>query len=156
MGAGKSSVAEYISNIYKLRFYDTDVNIEKKQNKSISDIFLEYGETYFRELEKIEILYLSKQNDLIISLGGGAFCNLENIEIIKNSGISIYLKSSANEILNRLTNEEVNKRPLLKDKKSFINLMEKREIFYSKSNITIITQNKTVEEISLEILEKLK
>ena len=155
MGSGKSSVGKEIAKKLVRDFFDTDTNIEKNENKTISQIFNIYGEKYFRDLEKTEIIKLSQRENSVISLGGGAFCNNENIQIINKNGISIYLKTSATEILNRLNKEEISKRPLLKNIENFSELMKKREFFYSKSYLIILTDGKNIEEIAHEVLNKL-
>lgn len=154
MGTGKTSIAKKISEITNFDFYDTDYEIEEKEKRKISEIFEQSGEKYFRDLEKQAIIRLADKNQAVISLGGGAFCNSENIEIIKKSGKSVYLKTSPDQILIRLDDEEIAKRPLLKNKENFYQLLEKREPFYQQADLIILTDGKNIEEIALEVLEK--
>lgn len=154
MGSGKTSIGKKISEISNFQFFDTDIEIEKSENKKISEIFEKHGEKYFRDLEKDQIVKLANKTQAVISLGGGAFCNSENIEIIKKAGKSVYLKTSSDQILKRLNQEEIAKRPLLKNKENFYQLLEKREHFYQQADLIILTDGKNIEEIALEVLEK--
>ena len=83
MASGKSTIGPIVANTLGWEFYDLDKEIEKRERKTIPDIFKENGEKYFRKLE-IEVLKeLSTGNSLIISLGGGALTNQLNRKIIK-------------------------------------------------------------------------
>lgn len=154
MGSGKSSVGQELCNLTRLNLLDTDTEIEKSTGLKISDIFNKFGETYFRELENKLISELSLKNDIIISLGGGAFCNAQNIKNLKKSGTTIYLKTSINEILKRLSPEEIEKRPLLKNIDNLKTLIEKREFYYDQADIIILTDGKNIKDIAKEILIK--
>ena len=72
MGSGKTTLGKILSKELKMRHIDTDKLIENKQKKTISYIFKEKGEKYFRELEEKLILDIPYQQNLIISLGGGS------------------------------------------------------------------------------------
>jgi len=153
MLSGKSSVGELLSKKLYFNFIDTDKLVEKKENKSISDIFKYKGEKYFRDIEyKIlkEIMY-SKNN--VISLGGGTFCSYRNINLIKKIGVSIFLDSDIDEIIKRANVDEIIKRPLFN--KDFISLFYKRRKYYNYANIKIITKEKSIEDICSEIIEKI-
>ena len=103
MGSGKTTVAKELSKLIpEYSLADIDEEIEKSTGKKISDIFLKYGEAHFRNLEKDKIEKISQQQNQIISLGGGAFENEENRTIILNSSITIYLKTSPQEIFSRV------------------------------------------------------
>ena len=157
MGCGKTTVARELAALlpdYKL--VDIDEEIEKSTGKKISEIFLKYGEAHFRMLESQKIkTFLSGENQ-IISVGGGAFENLENREIILNNAMVIYLKTSPETIYSRIKDEF--HRPLLKNNsiERIKELLVKREPNYLKSNIIITTDNKTPNETAQEILEVLK
>ena len=104
MGAGKTTITKLLANELHLPFYDTDKEIEEKQNRSVSDIFKNDGELHFRMLET-ELLKNISQNS-IIACGGGLPIHNNNMGLINSKGISIYLKASENCLFNRLKNEK--------------------------------------------------
>lgn len=158
MGSGKTTVARELSKLIpEYSLSDIDEEIEKSTGKKISDIFLKYGEAHFRNLEKDKIEKISQKQNQIISLGGGAFENEENRTIILNSSITIYLKTSPQEIFSRVKNEF--HRPLLQKNcttERITELIKKREPNYLKADIIITTDNKKPEDIAQEILGVIK
>ena len=157
MGSGKSSVAKALFDITKIKCFEADDIFEKENNIEIKEIFEKFSEFEFRKKET-EILKRIVQNDeFILSAGGGAPISKINQDLLYNPKIfSIYLKTSADEIYNRLKNDT--KRPLLNCdnlKERIIEIMNSREKFYLMASITIQTDNKTPEKIAEEITEKL-
>ena len=114
MGVGKSTVAKILANKLAFNFIDIDSLIEKQEGSSINLIFKNKSENYFRMIEnKISLRELKKQN-LVISLGGGAFMNNEIRKEVKNSSISFWLDVNTNILAQRL--KKTRKRPLLFNK----------------------------------------
>ncbi len=155
MGCGKSTIGLNLSKeLTDYKFIDIDEEIEKSTQKKISEIFLRHGEPFFRMIESEKIRHFCNLNEnLIISMGGGAFESEENRKIMLDNGLVIYLKASPSEIFNRIKNET--HRPLLKKNfsvekiKSIIELREKN---YLKAKITIDTDGKTPYNVVQEIL----
>ncbi|OGH97570.1 MAG: hypothetical protein A2104_03065 [Candidatus Melainabacteria bacterium GWF2_32_7] len=157
MGSGKTTVGNLIAQKLGKNFIDTDVLIEKEAQMTINEIFQLYGETHFRELESKIIKKLSLDSDQIISTGGGSVENQDNLKNLKETGILFYLKASAKKLFERIKNED--NRPLLKNDdplKTLEKLLEKREKFYTQANFIISTENKQIDEIVNEIVEKYK
>ena len=104
MGSGKSSIGLLVAKKLKLNFIDIDNEIEKKFGTTISKIFEDKGEDFFRKVEEKLTLKNLKLNDSVISLGGGAFLN-ENIrkEVLKRH-ISFWLNWNKNILLGRIKN----------------------------------------------------
>ena len=156
MGSGKSIVGKSLSKKLKLRFYDSDKEIEKKTNKSINEIFQNNGEEYFREVEeKILEMLLNKKNS-IISLGGGAILSQNTRNILLKKSFSIYLNVNNNILYERLKNSK--KRPLLLNtdiEKTIIELKRKRIKYYKKANL-IINNSEDIEKTIDKILINLK
>ncbi|BBE31579.1 hypothetical protein OSSY52_17200 [Tepiditoga spiralis] len=152
MGCGKTTLGKKLSNILNLPFIDIDSEIEKKEKKSIENIFKENGETYFRTLEKKtlkEINYFYTSG--IISTGGGIILDDENFNILKNE-YTIFLYVSISELKKRL--EKDTKRPLLKNK-NIINIWEERKSLYNsfkKVNLSGLTINSSLEKLLKEII----
>ena len=154
MGAGKTTTIKLLANELLLPFYDTDQEIEKKQKRSVSEIFNKDGELHFRMLET-ELLKNITQNS-IIACGGGLPIHNNNMRLINSKGISIYLKASNNYLFNRLKNEKRN-RPLIANKTNkelevFIkNELQNRSPFYNLANYTIVVDNKSTDEVLREV-----
>ncbi|MBK77746.1 MAG: shikimate kinase [Flavobacteriaceae bacterium] len=164
MGVGKSYIGRKLSKEFMIDFFDLDSYIESYEKKSISDIFFERGEIYFRNIEnKYLESILDKNIKYVISTGGGTPCYSNNIELIKNNKQlkSFYLKSSSNQLTNRLFYEK-EKRPLIsninskKDLNSFISKhLFERNVFYNQADYIIDIENKNTSEVISEIKEKL-
>lgn len=155
MGSGKTSVGLDLSKKLNLKFIDTDNEIEKRQGLKIKDIFDKFGEPYFRDLEKTVIKEYSLKNGFVISLGGGTFCNQENIDILKNNSFSVYLKTSIESILKRMSKEELEKRPLFKDHEYIEDLLNKREFYYIQADLTINTSDRDINRITELIISNI-
>ena len=156
-GCGKTTTAKELVKVLKDYVYiDIDEEIEKHEGKSINRIFEENGEQYFRNIEKNFIKNVLKSNNMIISIGGGAFEDEENRDLMLSDAHVIYLSASAQTIYNRLKN--TNDRPLLKDisPQKIENIMSKRVNNYKKAHITIDTDNKNIYNVVKEIEEWLK
>ena len=110
-GSGKSTVAKYLSEKFALETFDIDELIVKKENKSINEIFAQNGEKYFRNLEAQIIQDIFQPEDILISLGGGAFENEHTKNFLLQNSIVIYLKTSPKNIFERL--KTATDRPLL-------------------------------------------
>ena len=156
MGSGKSSVGKLLANKLQFSNIDIDKEIEKDEKLSIKEIFEKKGENYFREIESKYLL--RKRKLAVVSCGGGIILNKKNREFLKNSGYTIYLKSSIPTLEKRLLNE--NSRPLLSNdnfKETLINIYSKRKTLYTCSaNTTIITDRRSVKEVCELIIKKLK
>ena len=157
MGTGKTSVSTKLSELLNMKIIDTDEYIESKENMKIDKIFSLYGEEYFRQCEKNALIELSKEKNTIISCGGGIILKDENIQIMKQQGIIILLTASAKNIYKRVKDSTT--RPLLNNNMTIEHidkLMESRKEKYLKAaDIIINTDNKTIEEICNEIIEKI-
>ena len=155
MGAGKSTIAKRISTEFNINHIDIDREIEKIENNTISQIFENKGEDYFRNLEKNYINNIKNNDKVIISTGGGApiFNNL--MEIMNNIGKTIYIKCSIETLYQRLIKD--NNRPLIKNvskknlKKYVTNTLYERERIYKQAKYIIDIENedpiKRIQEI---------
>lgn len=161
MGTGKSRIGKLLSKKLNTHFVDTDDVIELNYKKTITQIFEDFGEQKFRQIETEIISDLVNKNDMVVfSLGGGSLLNKQNLELIINSGLLIYVKSSLEEIWERTKNKT--KRPLLlingefPTKTLFMEkaniLMQARQPGYNKSQIVIDRDGKEAEEVVGEIL----
>lgn len=154
MGCGKTTVArELAKQLVGFKYIDIDEEIEKSTQKKISEIFSCHGEQFFRALETDKIKQICQADDLIISMGGGAFEREENRRALLENGIVFYLKASADEIFNRIKTET--HRPLLKENFStekISEILEKREKNYNCAHKIIDTNAKLPQNIAQEII----
>lgn len=146
MFCGKSTIGKKLASIMGLEFIDTDKYFEDKYKITIMDFFEKYGEEMFRKFEHDILQELVVRENIIISTGGGLPCYNDNMDIVNQAGISIYLDMPFNAIINRQKNSK-QKRPLLQNKTQeeieeyLKELLSIREPIYKKSKITIKAQN---------------
>lgn len=157
MGTGKSAVGRELSTMLGIKLIDIDAEIERTQNMTINDIFKNYGEGRFREIESEIIKKFSDEKNLIISTGGGAVLKSVNMDNMTKNGIIFCLNASPQAILERTKASE--DRPLLKvaDPLAKIReLLDYRRPFYEKAGTMIETEGKTPMQIAEEIAEIMK
>lgn len=140
MGAGKTTVGKELAKRMNLSFVDLDHFIESRHYKTIGTLFEEKGEAEFREIERKALHEVSLFEDVLISTGGGVPCFFDNMDFMNQSGTTVYLKVSPEELTKRL--ELVNHtRPILKglsgkDLLAFVEInLKKREPYYQKAHI---------------------
>ena len=154
MGSGKTTIGAELKKVLpEYDYVDLDELIEKSTQKKISEIFLKYGEPHFRILESDKINAVMKNNNQIISLGGGAFESENNRKLLLDNSKVIYLKASPKAIFDRI--KEETHRPLLRrdfSLEKITEIMNKRHKNYEKAHIIIDTTDKTPYNIVKEIL----
>lgn len=160
MGAGKTAVAKILGDMLGYRVYDTDFLIETKQACSISQIFVEQGENFFRQLETAAIKELSKEKNIVLSTGGGILINQENFYILKALGKLVYLRAQVATLATRLQ-AEIQYRPLLSvnDNNQPVNakldqLLLKRQSSYEKSDFVLDTDRLSARAVALKIKQQ--
>jgi shikimate kinase len=159
MGAGKSTIGKRLANKMDLPFIDIDDAFEEKFRFSIPRFFEQFGEEKFREFESILLKEIIDYNEnVIISTGGGTACHTENIELINNSGISIYLEMSPASIAHRLKNAR-KLRPVImeirnEDMLDFIKeQLDHRKAYYHQAHITVKAENMKLDYLIGKITE---
>lgn len=111
-GCGKSTVGKELAHLAHIGFVDLDKYIEKKENKTIPQIFDEYGEAYFRDLESKALEEVAQMDNVVISCGGGIVVRQSNKVLMK--GIIVYLNVPLDTLELRLHKDTNNKRPLMR------------------------------------------
>ena len=141
MGAGKTKIGRWISRQTGAEFVDSDREIESESGRQISDIFDLEGEAEFRALERRKIrCLLSKPKMVVLSVGGGAFCQADSRQMIKEKAISVWLRAPPETLAARISNLDT--RPLLKDKdpvKVLRELAKQREASYAEADVVVDT-----------------
>jgi len=141
MGSGKSTLGKKIASRLNFLFIDMDVEIEKQEKKSVQEIFQLQGEQHFRAIETDWLKKFENKN-AVVATGGGAPCSENNLQLIQQKGITTYLKSSPENLTNRLFQAK-NSRPLINqfkhDKNELLHFVQtklaEREPFYFKSDL---------------------
>lgn len=153
MGSGKTTIGKLFSKKLNLEFFDTDYQIEKKLNMSISKIFNLKGEKYFREIEEKITLNLLKKKKIILALGGGAFMNKNIRKEILNNHTSFWLDLDNETIIDRINKST--KRPLALNstKGELLDMLKKRSYFYSKALYKVNCNNLTKIEIVKKVIK---
>lgn len=161
MGAGKTTLGRPLSKVMNLEFIDLDNFIEARYHKTVKDIFAEVGEAGFRQIEHRSLEEVADYENVVIALGGGTPCFLDNMDIVNRAGISVYLKPTEEVLLRRLIQGK-NKRPLLASKSDdeilqFIReQLEWREPYYLRANIVFESSHLENRADIVHSAEKLK
>lgn len=135
MGSGKTTVGRLLAKQLDMKFVDIDKIIASREKKSISDIFQEYGEQYFRQKEREIILEESIKNNVVISTGGGSVIDNENMKHLQNTCFIVFLDASVSCIYERVKNSK--HRPLLQNipnlEEHIEEMLQKRRFLYEFS-----------------------
>jgi len=138
MGAGKTSVGRKLANMLEMEFLDLDVEISKAAGCSIEDIFDDYGEQAFRDVEERVIARLLEEKPRVLATGGGAFMNQKTRHLTTECGISVWLRADLDVLVRRTSRKDT--RPLLKNKDhraTLGKLIEEREPVYAEADIVV-------------------
>lgn len=154
MGTGKTAVGRHLAKALGLELVDIDDLIVKKEGRSISDIFAQSGEPYFRKAEKEALKEISGKFRQVVDCGGGIVIDPENIATMKQSGRLVCLSARPEVILERTKRHA--HRPLLNvsDPLAKIKeLLEARKPYYAKADFTVDTSDLTIQHVAEKILE---
>ena len=156
MGAGKSSIGRRLAVRLGLKFIDADSEIEAAAGCSIDDIFELHGEDAFREGERRVIARLLEQPAHVLASGGGAFMDPATRALIRQKGISIWLRADLDILVRRVSRR--GNRPLLKNRDArevLKELMAERDPMYATADITVDTIDAPHETVLTEIMRRL-
>ncbi len=150
MGSGKSTLGRRLKTEMGWNFLDLDDVFEEKFQITIKQYFAEYGEEAFRKAEQEILNEVIKHERIIISAGGGTPCFFDNMDVMNNNGLTIYLKLPVETIIKRLhSGKQV--RPLVADKSGeelyqYIDeKLKEREPFYNQCNLIVDAEILSVE-----------
>ena len=157
MGAGKTTVSDYLSTMFDMDIIEMDQEITDREEMSIPDIFATYGEEYFRDLETSLLVELQDRKNVIISCGGGTALRENNVAEMKKNGRVVLLTASPETIYERVKDSD--DRPVLKGRKNvdgIAELMEqRREKYEAAADIVVQTDHKTVLQVCEELVQRL-
>ena len=143
MGAGKTTIGKALASSLDKEFVDSDHEIQERTGVKIPVIFEIEGEAGFRKRESEALLELSQKRNIILATGGGAILNPENRQLLKRSGIVIYLRASVNDLYRRTRHDK--NRPLLQTQNLYARLNElyvQRDALYRETAHVIIDSGK--------------
>ncbi|HTR24954.1 MAG TPA: shikimate kinase [Terriglobales bacterium] len=155
MGSGKNTVGQELARHLSWAFADLDGQIESREARSIPEIFSQNGEPYFRgvETDTLRGLLASLTRDTVVALGGGAFAQDSNREMLR-PWPTIFLEAPVHELWQRCLQHEAADgapRPLRGDREQFVRRYNERLPFYRAATYTIATSGKSPAEICREI-----
>ena len=156
MGAGKTAVGRRLAAKLDLRFTDADSEIELAAGETISEIFAEHGEPYFRQGEARVIARLLSNGPQVLATGGGAYMDAGTQHNIKAHGVSVWLKAELPLLMSRVRRRD--NRPLLKGgdpEKVMRDLMQKRYPVYALADITVESRDLPHDVIVADVIEAL-
>lgn len=150
MGAGKTSVSQYLAKTCGLASIDADEYLELLEDRIIADIFAEDGEDAFRNMESRYLAELSQRSPRFIACGGGVVKRPQNAETMKNSGFVVYLGVTAESAAARIPNTD--SRPLFKNLDVARATLTQREPLYkAAADVYVETTDRGVPEIAEEV-----
>mgnify|MGYP002596395715 FL=1 len=138
MGAGKTTLGKAFARYMNIPFIDLDWYIEERFHKTVGELFIERGETGFRELERNMLHEVAEFENVVISTGGGAPCFYDNMDFMNRNGKTVFLNVHPDVLFRRLRVAK-QQRPILQGKQDdelkefIIRALEKRTPFYSQA-----------------------
>lgn len=157
MGVGKSTMGRHLADFLNFQFVDTDELIEQRQKTSISQIFEEHGEAYFRRLERDLVMEMKSWDRAVISTGGGLVTFEDNIDHLKQHAFVVCLWASPQTIFDRVKRQS--HRPLLQTEDplgTITNLLSERKAFYQAADLMINTETRPMRQISQIIVRQFR
>ena len=160
MGAGKTTLGKALARKMNLSFIDTDLYIENRYHKKISEIFASEGEERFREIEHRILIEISEFEDVVVSTGGGVPCFNDNMATMNNCGTTVYLETSEEELAARLRVSK-NVRPVLKNRSGseLVDFIKEnlhiRKVFYEQATIRLVAEQMYSDSDVEVLVEKL-
>lgn len=139
MGCGKSTVGRALAEELGWSFADLDEDIERRENTTIARIFDSRGEPAFREIEtallRERVRAVQGGRPQVISLGGGAFISEDNIELVTNNGVAVWLDCEFSHVERRIAGET--HRPLARDPAQLRSLFDSRRDTYARADFRV-------------------
>jgi shikimate kinase len=158
MGSGKTSVGRALAELLGWDFVDLDDRIVAREGHSVGEIFAQSGESTFRRAEAVAlreiIAHLNQRDGVIVALGGGAFVQADNSDLLAKAGQPVIFLDAPVEELWRRCEENV-ERPLRRDRQQFRALYETRRPHYLKASVYMDTHQQRVETIAANIASHL-
>ncbi len=153
MGSGKTTIGKQLAKLLKLDFYDCDIELERQTGASINLIFDVEGEDGFRKRESRLLKQLTAKKGVLISTGGGVICNEENRSLLRTHGFVVYLKTSIENQLERLSRDK--SRPLLQAENRVQRLLAlasvRNSLYETTADLVFSTREQSVHSTAQEL-----
>lgn len=153
MGSGKSTIARSLASRLHWRHEDIDDLIERRERKTIAEIFAKHGEPYFRGVEREMLKVLQPLRHVVIATGGGTFADPENRAAITRDGVSIWIDVPLQDLLHRIPLD--GRRPLAASRADLERLYVTRTESYRLAHLRVNAGRASVTAIVDQILEAL-
>jgi shikimate kinase len=149
MAAGKTTVGSFLADELGWCFVDIDSDIEAPEGKTIAEIFQRHGQDHFRELEsrmiRSRVKLIEAGDPCVMALGGGAFVQPKNWELIQNNGVTVWLDCQLETVRKRLGEDTT--RPLAQDHEALAKLFEDRRPLYARADFRVDVDTDDVNEV---------
>ncbi len=158
MGSGKTTIGQRLSKKLGLEFLDNDHELQKQTGASVNLIFDVEGEEGFRKRETAMLKKLTARENILLATGGGSIIMPENRELLKQSGLVVYLKTSVGQQIRRLSRDK--SRPLLQSgdrEEKLTRLAKERNALYEElADITFPSRNRGLEAATMILYQAIK
>jgi shikimate kinase len=139
MASGKSTIGRHLARRLGWNFFDTDAEIEAAEQTTVPEIFDTRGEAEFRRIEtdiiRQHVAWIERGRPAVLALGGGAFTNQANRELMASNGISVWLDCPFETVKRRV--DQASHRPLARDPEKFVALYQSRLPLYALADVRI-------------------
>jgi shikimate kinase len=143
MGSGKTTIGRHLAHRLGWSFFDLDHEIEAAENAAIAEIFDTRGEPEFRRIEsqmlRQHVGWIERGRPAVLALGGGAFVDTANRDLILQNGIAVWLDCPFERVQRRVG--DASARPLARDPERFAALYESRRAIYALADVRIAIEN---------------
>lgn len=159
MGSGKSTVARIVGQRFDMTVVDIDDEIEAREGMSVADIFAKHSESYFRQVETDTLRdALRSEESVVIACGGGVVTRPENIALLNEFAIVVYLNVDVKQALARI--DDVSTRPLLAKAGSndvvFALMQSRMALYEATADVAVGTSQRTAEEVTDKLVERVR
>ena len=155
MASGKTTVGRALADHIGWPFADMDAEIEAREGQTIAQIFQERGEPAFRDIEaqvlRTHVRSIEAGQPCVLALGGGAFVQPANRELLENNGVSLWIDCPLEMIQRRLNGDT--SRPLASQANGLGRLYEDRKPQYSRADYRVEVDTEDVTELIHRILK---
>ena len=151
MCSGKSTVAASLANRLEWQVHDIDTLVEKREGISISEIFSQRGEPYFRSVEQTILSEVVALRGAVVATGGGTYVDDANRQSIDEDGVSIWLDVSLKQVTERLPDN--GHRPLAGDLSKMEQLFYSRQAAYRRARLHLDAEIGSADELSEQIFD---
>jgi shikimate kinase len=158
MGAGKTSVGRILAAQLGWEFVDLDELIEQREGRAVAEIFRDSGEPAFRDAETSALSDLLADlagSPKIVALGGGAFVQPRNAQLLTASGVPVVFLDASVEELRRRCEPAAGTRPLFQDEAQFRRLYESRREAYLNADVRVETAGRSLDAVAEEVMMRL-